>query len=152
AGLRAVKGLDHAGFAMDEDAVFGDDANLNAPAGQELVQASIAHAMKQRFDLWRWLVPTFLQRRFAHVFRYGHVRCVQFAVANDLERRDRRNLFPDKLENGTSEIPGDTPVAPGLFQSCIEECVIETFAARGKTVDNTHSCPEPPKRWFFMSS
>ena len=69
AGLRSVGGLDDSRLAVDEDAIFRNDTDLNPPAGQQIVKSAIAVAMQQRLDFGGRFVPALLQRGLADVLR-----------------------------------------------------------------------------------
>jgi hypothetical protein len=49
---------------MHENAVSGNHANLNPPAGQKVMQAVVTIPIEECFNFGLDLVPAFLERRF----------------------------------------------------------------------------------------
>ena len=46
AGLDTIDCLDYTGFAVDKHPVFGDDADLDTAAGEQVVQIAVAIAVE----------------------------------------------------------------------------------------------------------
>ena len=92
---------------MQKDPLLGHHPDLDPPAGQQVMQVAVAIRVQQRLHLGGRLVPALLQRRLAHLPGDRHIRGIEFAVADDLDPGDPRNLLADQLEDGTAEIAGD---------------------------------------------
>ena len=127
---------------MDEDPVLGDDANLDPAAGQQFVEPPVPVPVQQRLDLGRRFVPALLERRLADVLRHDDVRSVQFAVADDLNLGNGRDLFAYQFEDRAAEVAGDALVGLCPLQPGAEEGVVEPLAAGGEAVD-LGSCVAP---------
>src|SRR5262249_48726840 len=121
AGLRAVEAFDDTCLAMEKDAVLGDNSDLYAATGQQVVQLAVTLPMEQRFDFGGRLVPALLQGSLTHVLRHRHISGIEFAVADNTDMWDRSNLLTYKLENGAAEVAGDALVGLRAFELRAEE-------------------------------
>ena len=95
---------------MDEDPVFGNDANFDPAAGQQIVKLPVTILVQKCLDLGRSLVPSLFQGCFPDVFGHDYVGGVELAVTNDLDFRDAGDFLTDKFKNRTPKIARDTPV------------------------------------------
>ena len=59
--------LNDAGFAVDEDTIFGHHANLHPATRQQGMESAVAVLVQQRFDLSGRFVPTLFEGSLAHV-------------------------------------------------------------------------------------
>jgi hypothetical protein len=110
---------------MNEDAVLGDNANLQTAAGQQLMKLAVPVPVEQRFDFGRGFVPPLLQGCFTNVLRNGDVRGVQLAVADDPDMRNPRNLFPHQLKDRAAEIARNALVRFCAFELRGEKSMVE---------------------------
>ena len=94
--------------------------------------------MEERFNLGGGFVPASFKGGFAGVLGNGDVGGVQFAVADDADVRDVRDLLANQFEDRAAEIAGDADVGFGVFEALGEEGVVETMAAGGEAVDIAH--------------
>ena len=129
---------------------FGHDADLDAAAGQQLVEPAIAVAVQQRLDLRRRFVPALLQRGLADVLRHGDVGGVQFAVADDLHLRDGGDLLAHELEDRAAEVAGDALVGlRASFSLSLRKAWSRRWRRDEKRLMSLMSLRSQPSRWFF---
>jgi len=55
--------------------------------------------MQQSLDLGWDFVPAFLKRGLANVLRDDNIRCIKFAIADDLDFGNRSDFFAHQLED-----------------------------------------------------
>jgi hypothetical protein len=92
---------------VNENAILGNDPDLNSSAREQFVEPAVAVAVKQRFDFRRCFVPAFFECSLASVLRDNDVGSVQFAVANNLHRGDGGDLLAHQLEDRAAEVARD---------------------------------------------
>ena len=119
---------------MDEHPVFGNDSDFDATAGQQIMELAVAVAVQERFHLGRRFVPALLERGVADVFRYGNIRRIEFAVADNLDFPDAGDFLADEFEDGTAEVARDSAIRLGTREFLGQEGVIKPLAAGGEAV------------------
>ena len=115
---------------MDKNVVLRHHSYLDSPAGQEIMQPSVAVPVEQRLDLGRSLVPTFFERCFADMLRHGYISRVKLTVTDNLYLGDRSDLFAYQLEDRAAEIAGDTLIGLCPPKPISEKGMVEPLAAR----------------------
>src|SRR5512137_278801 len=88
--------------------------------------------MQQSLGLDSHPVPLLLERLLAQRLRDRDVRMVEFAVAEDANVRNGRDLLTDQFENGTAKIAGNSTVGLCIPQPIRQESMVESLTTERK--------------------